>query len=53
MLKWATSNGAKALGMNDRLGSFEKGKLPGIIHVSGFAKADEMMTEYYHIQRIF
>ena len=31
LLKWATSNGAKALQMNDRLGSFEKGKQPGVI----------------------
>lgn len=53
MLKWATGNGAKALGMDYKLGSFEKGKLPGIIQVSGFAKAEEMMTDHYHIQRIF
>lgn len=31
LLKWAISNGAKALQMNDRLGSFEKGKQPGVI----------------------
>ena len=31
MLRWATSNGAKALQMDDRLGSFEKGKRPGVI----------------------
>jgi cytosine/adenosine deaminase-related metal-dependent hydrolase len=31
MLKWATLNGAKALKMDDRLGSFEKGKTPGVI----------------------
>ena len=31
LLKWATSNGAKALHMNERLGSFEKGKQPGVI----------------------
>ncbi|CAN5748407.1 amidohydrolase family protein [soil metagenome] len=30
-LKWATSNGAKALQMDHLLGSFEKGKLPGIV----------------------
>lgn len=34
MLQWATSNGAKALGMDDLLGSFEKGKKPGIILVN-------------------
>lgn len=31
LLKWATSNGAKALQMNDKLGSFEKGKQPGVL----------------------
>jgi cytosine/adenosine deaminase-related metal-dependent hydrolase len=31
MLQWATINGAKALQMDDKLGSFEKGKQPGIV----------------------
>lgn len=31
ILQWATSSGAKALGWEDELGSFEKGKSPGII----------------------
>lgn len=31
MLKWATSNGAKALKIDDRYGSFEKGKRPGVV----------------------
>ncbi len=31
MLQWATLNGAVALGMEDRLGSFEKGKQPGVL----------------------
>lgn len=30
MLKWATSNGAKALQMDHEIGSFEKGKKPGV-----------------------
>jgi aminodeoxyfutalosine deaminase len=30
LLQWATSNGAKALEMYDQLGSFEKGKKPGV-----------------------
>jgi cytosine/adenosine deaminase-related metal-dependent hydrolase len=31
LLKWATSNGAKALQMDNNLGSFEKGKQPGVL----------------------
>jgi cytosine/adenosine deaminase-related metal-dependent hydrolase len=31
MLRWATINGAKALQMDSLLGSFEKGKKPGVI----------------------
>ena len=31
ILQWATINGAKALEMDDKLGSFEKGKKPGIV----------------------
>ena len=31
ILKWATSNGAKALNRNDELGSFTKGKRPGVL----------------------
>lgn len=32
LLNWATLNGAKALEMDQILGSFEKGKQPGIVH---------------------
>ncbi len=31
MLQWATINGARALQMNKTLGSFEKGKTPGVV----------------------
>jgi aminodeoxyfutalosine deaminase len=34
MLKWATLNGAEALGFDDKLGSFEVGKTPGINLIS-------------------
>lgn len=34
MLQWATSNGAKALKINDRYGSFEKGQRPGVVQIT-------------------
>jgi aminodeoxyfutalosine deaminase len=34
ILQWATSNGAKALQWDNKLGSFEKGKKPGIALIS-------------------
>ncbi len=33
MLQWATSNGAKALKIEDQYGCFEKGKRPGIVQI--------------------
>ncbi len=41
LLTWATLNGAKALQMNDTLGSFEKGKQPGILHITGLGNNTE------------
>jgi aminodeoxyfutalosine deaminase len=43
MLGWATINGATALGFEEELGSFEKGKKPGILLVS---------ENEFHIKRI-
>ena len=34
LLRMATSNGAQALGLNQLLGSFEKGKQPGIVQLA-------------------
>lgn len=34
ILKWATINGAKALGMSGTLGSFEIGKQPGVVLIN-------------------
>jgi len=33
ILKWATLNGAEFIGLSDSLGSLEKGKSPGILHL--------------------
>jgi cytosine/adenosine deaminase-related metal-dependent hydrolase len=34
-LGWATLNGARALQMDKHLGSFEKGKKPGVVLING------------------
>ena len=39
MLGWATLNGAKALQMDKSLGSFEKGKKPGVVLIKGIDAA--------------
>lgn len=45
LLKWATSNGAKALQLDDRLGSFEKGKQPGVLLIdeTGLEKVERLI----------
>ena len=42
MLRWATSNGANALGMQHTLGSFEKGKKPGMVQVENVVSRDRL-----------
>jgi len=44
LLQWATSNGAKALQMEDKLGSFERGKTPGIINISSDLEKAERLV---------
>jgi cytosine/adenosine deaminase-related metal-dependent hydrolase len=38
VLQWATINGARALGWEDELGSFEKGKKPGVVAFNPLSK---------------
>jgi aminodeoxyfutalosine deaminase len=38
LLRWATLNGAQALGFDDTLGSFEPGKMPGILLLEGLSE---------------
>ena len=40
LVQWACNNGAKALGYEDRLGSFEKGKIPGVNLIQTAQKGD-------------
>lgn len=50
LLQWATYNGAKALQMEDRLGSFEKGKQPGILLITQLE--DQKITPRSTLQRL-
>ncbi|MBP6591113.1 MAG: amidohydrolase family protein [Chitinophagaceae bacterium] len=44
ILQWATSSGARALQWENELGSFEKGKKPGIVLISDdFEKAERIL----------
>ncbi|CAL1521408.1 amidohydrolase family protein [Chitinophaga sp. MM2321] len=38
ILQWATSNGAKALGINDKYGSFRTGTKPGVVLINKESK---------------
>jgi cytosine/adenosine deaminase-related metal-dependent hydrolase len=45
LLNWATVNGAKALGMDDHLGSFEVGKKPGVNLLSSATSAENFSLQ--------
>ena len=45
ILQWATINGAKALGMEDTLGSFKFGKKPGIVNITNLNKAGDITKD--------
>jgi cytosine/adenosine deaminase-related metal-dependent hydrolase len=42
LLQWATFNGAAALQISDRFGSFEKGKKPGVVHIGNEEKIENL-----------
>ena len=41
LIRWATYNGAKALGMDDVIGSFSPLKKPGIVHISELGESEK------------
>lgn len=51
MLIWACLNGARFLGREDKLGSIEAGKRPGLVHVTGI-DADGFVTSESRSKRI-
>ena len=52
VLRWATINGARALGMGDRLGSIEVGKSPGLVLLTGVNLQSVSLTENSRAIRI-
>jgi cytosine/adenosine deaminase-related metal-dependent hydrolase len=47
MLTWITSNGARALQMEDKLGSIELGKRPGLSLIKNLTSAGQLETKTY------
>lgn len=52
MIKWATLNGAKALGTDNTMGSIEKGKKPGLILIQNFDFKNMHISEKSKIKRL-
>ena len=53
MLQWATLNGAMALQMDNTLGSFEKGKKPGVVLIENCLNHDLLDLKNSKIKKIF
>lgn len=51
-LRWATAAGAAALGIDDRLGSVEPGKRPGLLLLSGIDYERMQLTDRSTLSRI-
>ncbi len=52
LLKWATINGAEALGYQDELGSIEVGKRPGLLHVHTHYRGKETDIQNVKLSRL-
>lgn len=52
LLIWSSRNGAQILGIDDKFGSIEPGKRPGLVLIEGVDVAEMRLTEHAHAQRI-
>jgi len=53
LIRWATYNGACALGMDDKLGSFEKGKKAGVILLQNKTKGERFDLKLAELTVLF
>ncbi len=51
-LRWATMRGAEALGLDGVMGSFEKGKRPGVVLLTGVDWTDISLTDESETRRL-
>ncbi|HSF89537.1 MAG TPA: amidohydrolase family protein, partial [Saprospiraceae bacterium] len=52
LLQWATLNGAMALGMDDKLGSLDKGKTPGLLGLDFDPEQGELFDAGVSVRRL-
>ena len=52
LLQWATLNGAMALGMEDKLGSLDKGKTPGVLVLDFDPEQGELFDAQVGVRRV-
>lgn len=52
LIQWASLNGAKALGFDDRLGSLEEGKTPGILNIFPFDGVNKKLLADSRVRRL-
>lgn len=52
MLRWATLNGARAIGCDGFCGSFEAGKRPGIVHIGNVDRQSVKLTKESFSRRL-
>jgi len=52
LVKWACVNGAKALGLDNEIGSFDKGKKPGANLLTGLDLKELKLTEKARVKRL-